>query len=88
MFLREVEVAKGLFSQVIKLTQVDFRMTQIKLCLISACVFLVEEEKSLLCKELRFSIPSKRLIKLIGNFLKNKLKDICFSTLKYYSFEK
>ena len=59
MFLREVEVAKGLFSQVIKLTQVDFHMTQIKLCLISACLFLVEEEKVYFVKSLGFLYHQK-----------------------------
>ena len=70
---------------------------------------LKEDEKSLLCKGLRFCIPSKKIeyvdfltqFELLyrdtimfemksenRDFLKNKLKDICFSTLKSYSFDK
>ena len=70
---------------------------------------LTEDEKSFLCKELRFCIPRKKieyadiLTKFESlyrdtilfemkcetrDFLKRKLKDICFSTLKLYSFEK
>ena len=71
--------------------------------------FLTEDEKSLLCKRLRFCIPPKKIeyadfltqFELLYrdtimfetksencDFLKNKLKDICFSTLKSYSFNK
>ena len=70
---------------------------------------LTEDEKSLLCKGLRFRIPPKKIeyadfltqFELLyrdtimfemksenRDFLKNKLKDICFSTLKSYSFDK
>ena len=63
---------------------------------------LREGEKSLLCKGLRFCIPPKKIeyadflkqFELLyrksenRDFLKNKLKDICFSTLKSYSFDK
>ena len=70
---------------------------------------LTEYQKSLLCKDLRFSIPPKKIeyadvltqFELLygdtvmfemksenRDFLKNKLKDICFSTLKSCSFDK
>ena len=70
---------------------------------------LTKDDKSLLCKELRFCIPPKKVeypdiltkFELLyrdtilfemksetRNFLKNKLKDIYFSTLKSYSFNK
>ena len=67
---------------------------------------LAEYKKSLLCKELRFSIPPKNIeyadfltqfellyrdtimFEMKSENHKNKLKDICFSTLKSYSFEK
>ena len=90
-----------------KLTQLDFHITLIKLVLIFLHV-LTEDEKSLLCKGLRFSIPPKKIeyadfliqFKLSyrdtlfemksknRHFLKTKLKDICFSTLKSYSYDK
>ena len=63
---------------------------------------LTEDEKSLLCKGPRFCIPPKKIeyadflkqFELLyrksenRDFLKNKLKDICFSALKSYSFDK
>ena len=90
-----------------KLTQLDFHITLIKLVLIFLHV-LTEDEKSLLCKGLRFSIPPKKIeyadfliqFKLLyrdtlfemksknRHFLKTKLKDICFSNLKSYSYDK
>ena len=90
-----------------KLTQLDFHITLIKLVLIFLHA-LTEDEKSLLCKGLRFSIPPKKIeyadfliqFKLLyrdtlfemksknRHFLKTKLKDICFSTLKLYSYDK
>ena len=68
---------------------------------------LAEHKKSLLCKELRFSVPPKKYADFLTqfeflyrdtimfemksenrDFLKNKLKEICFSTLKLHSFER
>ena len=70
---------------------------------------VIEEEKSLLCKGLRFCIPPKKIeyadlftqFELLyrdiimfemksenRDFLKNKLKDIFFSTFKSHSFDK
>ena len=70
---------------------------------------LLDSEKSLLCKGLRFPLSPKKIdytdflaqleflyrdtlkFKLSSdkcNFLKNKLKDICFSTLNSYNFHK
>ena len=70
---------------------------------------LTADEKSLLCKGLRFCIPPKKTeyadflsqFELLHretimfemesenrDFLKKKLKDICFSTLKLYSVDK
>ena len=86
-----------------KLTQ-SFHMT-----LIFRHMSFTEDEKSSLCKGLRFSISPKKInyadflaqFELLYratilfemksencNFLKNKLKDICFSTLKSYSSNK
>ena len=71
--------------------------------------YVTKDEKNLLCKELRFCIPPKKIeyadiltkFELLyrdtilfemksktRDFLKRKLKDICFSTLKLYSFGK
>ena len=48
--------------QVMKLTQLDFHMTPIKLFLIFFFSFvLIEDKKSLLCKGLSFSISPKKI---------------------------
>ena len=77
-------------------------MTLTKLFLIFLHV-LTADKKSLLRKGLRFCIPPKKIEyadflsqetimfemeSKNRDFLKNKLKDICFSTLKSYSFDK
>ena len=70
---------------------------------------LSDSEKGLLCKGLRFTLPSKKIDYVdflaqfeilyratlefnlpseIRDFLKNKFKDSCFSTLNSYNFNK
>ena len=92
-----------------KLTQLDFSHDPNKVIFNFSPNVLTEDEKGLLCKGLRFSIPPKKIeyaefltqFELLyrdtimfemkyenRDFLKNKLKEICISTLKSYSFSK